>query len=63
VPNAIARADWMIGRCVNPFWINDNRIIWPTRATGFDSNAVRPNYCFNAFSKVGATRFRRRPRA
>lgn len=32
----IQRANYN-ARCVNPFWINDDRLIWPTASTGFDS--------------------------
>jgi hypothetical protein len=39
-------------RCLNPFWLNNERIIWPAQTTGFDKNALTPNYCFNAFPGI-----------
>ena len=37
-------------RCLNPFWMNQNRLLWPTKDNGFDTDALTPNYCFNNFA-------------
>lgn len=36
-------------RCVHPFWHNPHRFIFPTKQSGYNPDAMVPNYCYNNF--------------